>query len=148
MQPFCSLQIVLLSQGQNLIAPGDCIFPYAWHFGCIMTFISSSLVSWWRYSGSRVAWFCLSVQDTAPSNKQAIGVSTWTNQWKAILWLISTTAKMSQVSNMWVKHQYRTPSAQRKIPERKRGQGNPANIVMFYDHCLNIPPRCPVMVQK
>ena len=36
MQPLCSLRVLLLSQGQNWIAPGDCIFPYAWHFGCIM----------------------------------------------------------------------------------------------------------------
>ncbi len=36
MQPLCSLHVLLLSQGQNWIAPGDCIFPYAWHFGYIM----------------------------------------------------------------------------------------------------------------
>lgn len=37
MQPLCRLRVLLLSQGQNWIAPGDCIFPYAWHFDYIMS---------------------------------------------------------------------------------------------------------------
>lgn len=36
MQPLRSLHVLLLSQGQNWIAPGDCIFPYAWHFSYII----------------------------------------------------------------------------------------------------------------
>lgn len=36
MQPLCSLHVLLLSQGQNWIAAGDCIFPYGWHVHCIM----------------------------------------------------------------------------------------------------------------
>lgn len=37
MQPLCSLHVLLLSQGQNWIAAGDCIFPYAWHVHCIVS---------------------------------------------------------------------------------------------------------------
>lgn len=62
MQPLCSLHVLLLRQGQNWIAPGYCILPYAWFFGYIMCphvcllFISSCALVWkytWIKNGKK-----------------------------------------------------------------------------------------------
>lgn len=72
MQPLCSLHVLLLSQGQNWIAPGYCILPYAWLFGYIMRphvcllFISSCALVW-KYSWIKKKKMQLNLSDFSVS---------------------------------------------------------------------------------